>query len=107
MSDRPTVIGVEVDPQTRCAHYHQDIDVIAIKHFCCGQYYPCHLCHAEVAGHQVKLWPAERFGEPAVLCGVCGEQLSVTDYLGTSNCPACAALFNPGCKLHLELYFEV
>lgn len=55
MNEKPEVYGVNVDLQTRCAHYHQDIDVIAIKHYCCGKYYPCHLCHEETAGHPVVL----------------------------------------------------
>ncbi|HAY44216.1 MAG TPA: hypothetical protein DCY59_12040 [Micrococcaceae bacterium] len=106
MSEKPEVYGVEVDAQTRCAHYHQLIDVIAIKHYCCGKYYPCHLCHEETAGHRAILWPAERIADPAVLCGVCSLQLSVNEYLKTNTCPRCDALFNPGCKLHRQLYFE-
>lgn len=99
------VHGVQVDEHTRCAHYHQDIDVIAIKHFCCGEYYPCHLCHQQVANHQAVPWPAANYDQPAVLCGMCGVQLSVSQYLLATSCPACQAQFNPGCKLHSELYF--
>lgn len=102
---RPQVHGVNPDPQTRCAHYHQDVDVIAIKHYCCARYYPCHLCHAELADHPAQVWPLRHFDQPAVLCGVCGTQMSVAQYLGTDHCPHCAAQFNPGCKLHRELYF--
>lgn len=106
MEAMPRVYGVEVDEQTRCAHYHQPVDVIAIKHFCCGRYYPCHLCHEALAGHPAIPWPAVRFDEPAVLCGVCRHELSVNEYLGTQDCPDCGAQFNPGCKLHRELYFS-
>ncbi|CBT76921.1 MULTISPECIES: CHY zinc finger protein [Glutamicibacter] len=99
--------GVRMDGQTRCAHYHSLFDVIALKHDCCATFYPCHLCHAELADHQAEPWPADRFDEPAVLCGVCSTQLSPAEYLETSSCPNCQALFNPGCKLHLDLYFEM
>ena len=105
MNRTPAVYGVDLDPQTRCAHYHQDVDVIAIKHYCCARYYPCHLCHAELADHPAQVWPASHFDQPAVLCGVCNTELTVTCYLGSDTCPHCAAQFNPGCKLHRELYF--
>ena len=43
----------------------------------------------------------------AVLCGACGTQLTVRQYLACDNrCPACAAPFNPGCRLHYRFYFE-
>ncbi len=100
-----TIFGVDVDGQTRCAHYHQPFDVIAIKHVCCERYYPCHLCHEALADHPAQVWPVERFNELAVLCGACGPDHTVTDYLATNNCPGCQAEFNPGCKLHQENYF--
>jgi len=99
--------GVQMDEQTRCAHYHQLNDVIALKHVCCDTYYPCHLCHAELADHPAQLWPADKFDQPAVLCGVCRCELSIDEYRASSSCPHCQALFNPGCKLHENLYFEL
>ena len=99
--------GVRMDVHTRCAHYHSLIDVIALKHHCCGIYYPCHLCHGELADHEAMPWPADKFDEPAVLCGVCSTQLSPAQYLEADSCPNCQALFNPGCKAHRHLYFEV
>ncbi len=101
------VYGVEVDSQTRCRHYRQLIDVIALKCACCERYYPCFQCHQELTGNAVQVWPAARDVEPAVLCGVCGHQLRASDYLQAHNCPKCQALFNPACKAHKELYFEV
>lgn len=106
MATGPQVLGINVDAQTRCAHYHQAVDVIAIRHFCCDRYFPCHQCHAALADHPAQVWPTRRFDEPAVLCGVCRAQLSVNEYLATNSCPQCAAAFNPGCKLHRELYFS-
>lgn len=100
------VYGAVVDAQTRCAHYATALDVIAIRFFCCGQYFPCHLCHQETSSHEAQQWPVARQDEQAVLCGVCGRQLSVSEYGQSSSCPECSAEFNPGCKLHWELYFQ-
>jgi uncharacterized CHY-type Zn-finger protein len=99
--------GVSVDAQTRCAHYASPRDVIAIRFPCCDVYYPCHACHAEVAGHPPARWPRERFDEPAVLCGACLGTLTVREYLASGHaCPRCGAAFNPGCAAHHDLYFD-
>jgi uncharacterized CHY-type Zn-finger protein len=104
---RPTVKGVGLDPQTRCSHWRSPLDIIAIKMRCCDTYFACRACHDELADHQVVVWPAAEWDQPAVLCGACGVELSVHDYLGChSRCPACAAPFNPGCRTHHHLYFE-
>ena len=103
---RPNVLGPVVDGQTRCVHYRTPLDVVAIKFACCAEFYPCHLCHAEAAGHAATQWPVDSRDESAVLCGVCGHLLTITEYLGTDSCPMCAAPFNPGGKLHTELYFQ-
>jgi uncharacterized CHY-type Zn-finger protein len=103
---RPRVLGPVVDDETRCIHYRTALDVIAIEFACCGEFYPCHLCHAETADHPAEQWPLDKRDEPAVLCGVCGHLLTIADYLETDSCPACLAVFNPGCKLHTEFYFQ-
>jgi uncharacterized CHY-type Zn-finger protein len=104
---RPAVIGLDLDPQTRCAHWRSPLDVIAIKMKCCGAYYACRECHDALAGHAAQVWPRSEWDQPAVLCGVCGEELSVRHYMACENrCPACDAPFNPGCRLHYDLYFE-
>jgi uncharacterized CHY-type Zn-finger protein len=103
---RPTVRGLSLDPQTRCAHWHSDLDIIAIRMACCGTYYACRECHDALAGHTAKVWPLAAFNEPAILCGACGTELSIQAYLACeSRCPACAARFNPGCHGHRHLYF--
>jgi len=105
--NRPRVLGQTVDRQTRCVHYRTLLDVIAIRFFCCGDFYPCHRCHDEVPGqHPALPWPATEHDARAVLCGVCGRQCRIGEYLGTGHCPGCGARFNPGCKLHARLYFE-
>ena len=105
--DRPAVLGLELGPQTRCAHWHSPLDVIAIRMRCCGDYYACRDCHDTLADHPARVWPIGEWDQPAVLCGVCGGELSVRQYLDCGNvCPGCGAGFNPGCRLHYHLYFE-
>jgi uncharacterized CHY-type Zn-finger protein len=101
------VIGVNVDEETRCAHYHGELDIIAIKFKCCGNWFPCHECHAALAGHAAFIWPKEEFDIPAILCGRCGHQLTVREYLDCDSvCPQCRRQFNPGCADHRHFYFE-
>ena len=101
------VFGVDVDPQTRCAHYSNDLDIIAIKFKCCGRWYPCFECHGESAGHVAAVWPKAEFSEAAILCGACGAQLSISEYLlCDSRCPKCGSPSNPGYANHYHLYFE-
>ncbi|WP_051171984.1 CHY zinc finger protein [Microbacterium indicum] len=101
----PVVRGRVVDDETRCAHYRSPLDVVAIRFACCGDWYPCHLCHEEVAGHPIRPWPEGSGGELAVLCGVCRAEIAISAYRGASACRACGARFNPGCALHDGIYF--
>lgn len=104
---RVRVRGINVDEATRCAHWHSARDVIAIKMRCCGEYYACYECHAALAGHETAVWPREEWGTRAVLCGICGGELTIREYLASGyRCPACGAEFNPGCRNHHHLYFE-
>jgi uncharacterized CHY-type Zn-finger protein len=97
-----TVVGADVDDETRCAHYKSALDIIAIKFKCCGHWFPCYECHAESAGHASK----DEFDTRAVLCGHCGAQMTVAEYLNCqSTCPRCSSRFNPGCARHYYLYF--
>ena len=100
------ILGSPVDDHTRCTHYRTALDVIAIKFWCCQEYYPCHLCHQESADHPAQQWPVEEHDAEAILCGVCRSELSVREYMVSSACPQCEAQFNPGCRLHAHLYFE-
>ena len=114
--------GVAVGPETRCAHWNSERDVVALRFGCCGAFSPCHACHAATADHDPEPWPRARFDDPAVLCGVCGTTLSARTYLAGDSegrspsgsrakpdddpCPACGADFNPGCRRHRDRYFE-
>lgn len=100
------VRGIGVDEETRCAHYHLPVDVVAIKMKCCDTYFACKDCHDALADHPIEPWPSEERARRAVLCGVCGSQLTIEQYLEcSSRCPACNAAFNPGCSEHHHYYF--
>jgi uncharacterized CHY-type Zn-finger protein len=103
----PIPHGVSLDPQTRCAHWHSALDIIAIKMRCCGKYYACRECHDELESHTVQVWPKAEWDQPAILCGACRTELSVRHYMDCGNvCSSCNAGFNPGCRTHYHLYFE-
>jgi uncharacterized CHY-type Zn-finger protein len=99
--------GETTDDQTRCVHYHSPLDIIAIKFKCCNEYYPCYFCHEAAAGHAVEVWPLSAFDTKAILCGVCKNEMSITEYKNSNyQCPNCKSLFNPKCVHHNHLYFE-
>lgn len=104
-----TVLGPTVDSQTRCVHYHLELDIIAIKFKCCGHFYPCYKCHQESTDHAIETWPKSvlESGEKVILCGNCKALLDFPDYSSTSLCLKCGALFNPKCSLHYGLYFNL
>ena len=107
MRQAPVVEGVGLDAQTRCTHYHSPLDVIAIKMACCGTYYACKDCHEELADHPLQAWPRDRWDEPAIVCGVCAQQLTIDRYMACDlTCPECGAAFNPGCRHHYQFYFS-
>jgi uncharacterized CHY-type Zn-finger protein len=101
------VYGPVTDGQTRCVHYHSDKDVVALKFRCCGRYFPCFQCHADIESHAPERWPQSDWDTKAVLCGVCRKEMTINTYRATSDCPACGADFNPGCADHAHLYFDV
>jgi uncharacterized CHY-type Zn-finger protein len=101
------VLGVNVQADTRCEHYRSGRDIIAIRFKCCQVYYPCYECHVQVAGHLAQKWPATEFDRKAILCGGCGYELTISEYMRCGAvCPECRAEFNPNCELHYHLYFE-
>lgn len=102
------VKGKTIDDQTRCSHYHSDVDIIAIKFKCCNTYYSCFSCHEEEATHPPKVWKKNEFDTLAILCGVCKHELTINEYfVCNSVCPNCLTSFNPKCSNHYHLYFEI
>ncbi|MCZ6617337.1 MAG: CHY zinc finger protein [Gammaproteobacteria bacterium] len=101
------VYGVDVDDHTRCAHWHDENDIIAILFHCCERFYPCFDCHLERADHPPTVWPPAEWNRRAILCGACGQKLTITEYMkSASRCPTCDAAFNPNCADHYHLYFS-
>lgn len=100
--------GDLIDHETRCTHYHSERDRVAIKFYCCQTYFPCYKCHEAYGCGEATVWPKKAFDHKAVLCGSCGEELTIAEYLqGLSKCPFCQAAFNPNCRLHQHFYFDV
>jgi uncharacterized CHY-type Zn-finger protein len=100
------VRGVNLDAQTRCEHYHGPTDIVAIKMKCCGVYYACKDCHVALADHPIEVWPENDWHKPAILCGACGTELTIAQYLASESiCPVCQERFNPGCRKHYHFYF--
>lgn len=104
---RPEVRGIDLDAQTRCAHYRTALDIVAIKMKCCGVYYACKDCHEALAGHAIEAWPRAEWAERAVLCGACGVEMSIEQYMESGyRCSSCGAGLNPGCRKHSRFYFS-
>ncbi|WP_423188349.1 CHY zinc finger protein [Alkalibacterium sp. f15] len=101
------VKGFLIDHQTRCKHYHGEKDIVAIKFKCCGDYYPCYKCHDESVNHTKKRWSKEEFSKKAILCGECLTECNIEEYMAHQTCSHCAAHFNPDCRFHYDVYFEV
>jgi uncharacterized CHY-type Zn-finger protein len=108
MNIEKEINGNLIDQNTRCVHYHSELDIIAIKLKCCGKYYACISCHNEMEIHETAVWPKETFGEKAIICGVCKTELTIVEYLtSNSECPNCKSCFNPKCSNHYSYYFEM
>ncbi|GAB5554410.1 MAG: hypothetical protein Sapg2KO_40010 [Saprospiraceae bacterium] len=101
--------GLELDEETRCTHWHSNLDIIAIKFACCNEFYACFDCHEALAEHPPKRWSKDYFDtEKAILCGHCQHTMTINAYQkANSQCPNCTAAFNPRCSLHWDLYFEM
>ena len=95
------IIGINVDAQGRCTHYHGSTDVAGMWCARCQQYFACYLCHDALRTHVfVPADPATL----AVICGACGRRMNVAAYQ-QGQCPQCGHPFNPRCRLHASHYF--
>ena len=105
----PIIHGLDVDEQGRCQHWHSPLDIVANRFSCCGEYYACYQCHDALAGHPRIPWSDP--DSPAVMCGACRCQMTEAEYdrameSTEPRCPSCGARFNPGCRLHHDIYFK-
>lgn len=123
----PQVFGKAIDSQTRCIHWHSPRDIVALQFYCCRSFYPCYQCHEEdvksadapnitnerANNHKTLRWPNTLHDHEAVLCGSCKKTMTIRTYVelyegdNKASCPSCDTDFNPGCRNHLGLYFEV
>ena len=102
------VNGLNVDSNTRCEHYHSEIDIIALKFKCCEKWFPCFECHTALSTHPPQVWPLSEYETKAILCGNCRHQLTIEEYINCQSvCPKCSHQFNPKCSNHYHLYFEI
>jgi uncharacterized CHY-type Zn-finger protein len=102
------VYGISVTSLTQCTHWHSTRDIIAIRHACCLKFYACISCHNTLEKHEPTTWPLSQRNERAVMCGQCKHILRIDEYMQSgSRCTNCAADFNPGCKGHWGMYFEL
>ncbi len=105
-ADAPVIWGVELrrHGESRCTHWHSELDVLAIQAACCRKFYACAACHDACEDHSLRPWPSSTSVEQsALLCGVCRHSYSIQEYISGTEppcCPACGASMNPGCKLH-------
>jgi len=100
------VPAVDVDEETRCAHYGIERDIVAIR--------------VSLLRYLLPLSPVSRRGRrprrPAVAHrpprGAGGgvwrlrAEVAIQEYLGVTGCPACETRFNPGCADHYGRYVE-
>ncbi|MDR0837726.1 MAG: hypothetical protein LBM94_05950 [Propionibacteriaceae bacterium] len=97
------ILGVDVDAQGRCFHWHSDVDVIANYCCVCDAFWACSKCHEELADHDFGRTP-EDDPAPNVMCGACGARFSYVTYWASSECGTCGHAFNERCHLHKDLY---
>lgn len=103
------VWGKVIDNETRCVHWHTDLDVMAIKFKCCKGFYSCYSCHKETTNHptiKYDLSIQDDRDVQTILCGKCFGAMTFSEYVSDVRCINCDTAFNPGCKLHYNLYFE-
>ncbi|SCU88745.1 LAME_0E01002g1_1 [Lachancea meyersii CBS 8951] len=106
--------GLLVDNQSRCVHWNSKLDVVCFRFKCCDRYYACHSCHDFLEEHPIQRYKvANDSTTHVVLCGVCRNTMTFDQYrngltCGSNlQCPFCSAPFNPNCKLHYNIYFDI
>ena len=62
--------GIDIDAETRRAHWDDQVDVIALRFACCDAYYPGVSCHEAATDHDPVGWPRDRLSLAGGLCHV-------------------------------------
>jgi len=39
--------------------------------------------HEALSDHPIEVWPQAKWGQPAVLCGACGQELTIAQYMAS------------------------
>ena len=106
--DAIKVYGKLVDDETRCEHYHSQLDIIAIKFKCCDKYYPCYQCHEETTDHPAKVWNKDEWDTKGILCGVCKTELTINEYMNSNDqCPNCKCSLQSQLQQTLSFVFPM
>ncbi|KAH3900132.1 Hot13p SCDLUD_003100 [Saccharomycodes ludwigii] len=102
------ISGKLVDEKSRCIHWHGDLDIIALKFKCCpNTYYSCYTCHQELCNHKVEKYNRLDNKVNLIICGNCRKEFTFQEYVTSDyKCLNCKQKFNPGCKLHYDMYFK-
>ncbi|MGT2958360.1 hypothetical protein A9Q68_07465 [Streptococcus bovimastitidis] len=95
--------GIDLDQESRCRHYHSDLDIATLKCQACQKYYACYQCHDSLEDHPFE--PSGKEEVYPVVCGACKNQLNLASYQ-KGFCPYCQKAFNPKCALHKDIYFK-
>ena len=92
-----------------CKHWSSPLDIVALKCSCHGEFHACLSCHADVHNRPPAPWPRRLWDtEKAVKCRACDHEMTITAYMACdSACPSCDGAFNPGCRKHWPLYFDM
>ena len=101
------IYGLLVDNQSRCQHYHTELDIVALKCFDCLKYYACYQCHDRLGGtHSFRAYPCHLKQDKVLICGVYQHEMVIDEYQEAIVCPNCHSAFNLACSKHYDIYFE-
>lgn len=97
------IFGINLDKDSRCAHYHGPNDIVSLKCGHCHKYYACFKCHDELESHTFV--PISINDQAPVVCGHCHTKLTFKEY-NSGSCSYCNHPFNSNCKKHYSIYFS-
>lgn len=97
--------GLLIDNESRCQHYHTELDIVALKCFECQKYYACYQCHDSLEDHTFRAYPCQLKEDKVLICGVCRHEMTIKEYQEAVACPNCHSAFNPACSKHYDIYF--